>query len=61
MFKRLFCKHDYKHLRNIHGDEIIARNWKRSEWKCAKCGKTKLENELHYEIDELPTRLEGSE
>lgn len=41
--KNLFCKHDYRHVRNIYGDEIIRGDWKRSEFKCKKCGK------IHYE------------
>lgn len=35
----LFCKHDWTHLGNIYGDEIIVRNWNRSEWMCSRCGK----------------------
>jgi len=37
--KRLFCKH-YKviFVRNIYGDEIIEYGYKRSIWKCDKCG-----------------------
>ena len=37
--KRLFCKH-YKviFVRNIYGDEIIEYGYKRSIWKCARCG-----------------------
>ena len=37
--KRLFCKHKYEFVRNIHGDEIRYVGWKRSIWKCTKCGK----------------------
>lgn len=37
--RRVFCKHDWKFVRNIYGDEIIARGYKRSEWVCSKCGK----------------------
>ena len=36
--KAIFCKHDYKLVRAIHGDEIIHLGYARSEWKCAKCG-----------------------
>lgn len=46
MFKRLFCKHDFTLIRTIHGDEIIRSGWKRSIWKCSKCGKTKLSEYL---------------
>lgn len=47
IFKQLFCKHDYKFVRNLYGDEIIHHGWKRSEWECCKCGKTKYKKELH--------------
>lgn len=41
MFKRLFCKHEYRYIRGIYGDEIILSGYKRSVWKCEKCGKFK--------------------
>jgi hypothetical protein len=41
ILKQLFCKHDYQFIRNIYGDEIIWRGWKRSEWRCSKCGRIK--------------------
>lgn len=44
---RLFCRHFYVFERNIHGDEIIAKNWKRSVWKCVDCGKEALRDKLH--------------
>jgi hypothetical protein len=38
--KRLFCRHTERDfVRNIYGDEIIEYGWKRSIWRCAKCGK----------------------
>jgi len=37
-FKQLFCKHKWKFVRNIYGDEINACNGDRSWWKCEKCG-----------------------
>ncbi len=47
--KRLFCKH-YKvtFVRNIYGDEIIAFGWKRSLWKCVKCGASVPGDYLHH-------------
>ncbi len=42
---RLFCRHDYSWLRNIYGDEIIYTGFKRSVWKCSKCGKYKYRHE----------------
>ena len=47
IIKRLFCKHDYKFVRNIYGDEIRYVGWKRSEWQCTKCGKYQYRNELY--------------
>lgn len=44
VFKYLFCRHNYKYLRNIYGDEIIWSGFKRSIYVCAKCGKWRLEN-----------------
>ena len=41
ILKRLFCKHTYEFVRNIYGDEIRYLGWKRSVWKCSKCGKIK--------------------
>ena len=45
--KRLFCAHSFEFVRNIHGDEIIMSGWKRSVWRCAKCGKFQDRDELH--------------
>lgn len=36
--KSFFCKHTFAWNRDIHGDEIILRGWKRSEWYCTKPG-----------------------
>lgn len=48
LLKRLFCKHDYEFVRNIYGDAIRYLGWKRSEWKCKKCGKVKY-SKKYYE------------
>ena len=45
--KRLFCRHDLVFVRNIYGDEIIERGWKRSLWKCNHCGAVVAKDELH--------------
>ena len=53
-FKRLFCKH-YKvvFVRNIWGDEIIEWGYKRSLWRCDKCGAIVPSEHLHnYEQDQ---------
>lgn len=40
LFGRCFCKHKNKEfIRNIYGEEMYKRNWKRSEWRCEDCGK----------------------
>lgn len=36
--KWLLCRHDFEFVRNIYGDEIIERGWKRSLWRCKHCG-----------------------
>ncbi len=46
-FKQLFCRHGLEFVRNIYGDEIIERGWKRSLWKCTKCGTVVAKDELH--------------
>ncbi len=47
LFKRLFCKHNYEHLRNAFGDEINYCHC-RSFYKCTKCGKIKKEQYLNF-------------
>lgn len=50
LFKRLFCKHEYKWLRNMHGDEIniisTSKKIYRSVWACEKCGKVQYKEQL---------------
>ena len=46
-FKSLFCKHDYRHVRNLYGDAINRHDGKRSVWKCCKCGKLKFDEGLY--------------
>ena len=38
-FKQIKCKHEYKFVRNIYGDEINWCGGYRSVWRCNKCGK----------------------
>lgn len=45
--KRFFCAHSFEFVRNIYGDEIIVCGWKRSVWRCAKCGKVQDRDALH--------------
>ena len=47
LFKSLFCKHKYKFIRNIYGDEINAHNGMRSEWRCAKCRHIQYREDYH--------------
>ena len=45
--KHLFCfKHDYLWMRNLYGDEIIVYGYKRSMWRCRKCGKIQYRKDL---------------
>lgn len=41
------CAHHYVFLRNIFGDEIIEKGYKRSVWKCCFCQKIEYRNQLH--------------
>ena len=36
IIKSIFCKHDYKLIRTIHGNQINHLD-ARSEWQCEKC------------------------
>ena len=45
--RRIRCEHEWKHKRNIYGDEILVAN-ARSVWVCAKCGKFQWRKELYY-------------
>jgi uncharacterized membrane protein YgcG len=48
--KRLFCHHtDATFVRNIYGDEIIRWGYKRSLWRCTKCGQLHAKDGLHHE------------
>lgn len=48
-FQRLFCQHQWAFFRNVYGDEIIMMGYKRSVWKCDKCGKFERHDQLHNE------------
>jgi RNase P subunit RPR2 len=51
LIKRLFCKHDYRWLVNLHGDPIhyysTWRKFARSIWSCEKCGKLQYREQLY--------------
>ena len=57
IIKQLFCKHEYKFVHNLHGDEINQHNGKRSLCKCNKCGKLKYCNRQLEPILSLDTEL----
>lgn len=58
-FKRLLCRHrDLEFARNIHGDEIRERGWKRSLWQCTRCGAVVPKTDLHYDT---PAFVAGAE
>ena len=42
--KRLFCRHKYKFVRKLYGDEINAHDGKRYKYICEKCGMYKWSN-----------------
>ena len=47
LLKRLFCRHDWRHHSNLYGDQIIEWGYKRSVWRCAKCGLLQGRDQLH--------------
>jgi len=59
LVKQLFCKHSFKFVRNIYGDEIyMTGRFKRSWWKCEKCG---LQQSESFLVDEgIPTSKLGN-
>lgn len=46
---RLWCKHDFEHLRNLYGDQVWMAGYKRSLWMCRHCDKVEARDELHGE------------
>lgn len=48
----VFCVHNLRWLRNIHGDEINHAGGKRSVWRCRECSVIKLKDRLHLENDQ---------
>lgn len=47
--KIYLCRHEYVFVRNIYGDEIIhTGRFKRSWWKCKKCGVFESRPNLHH-------------
>ena len=53
--KKIFrkCKHDYKFIRNIHGDEINQCGKYRSIWKCKRCGKIEYRYDLNLPLVDI--------
>lgn len=50
VISRFFCKHNYLWDRNVYGDEIyMTGKFKRSWWKCNKCGKWQSREQLYTE------------
>jgi len=47
--KSWFCKHEYKHIRNIYGDQINYCGGHRSLWECKKCHKLQYRDYLFTE------------
>ena len=48
IMRKLFCNHIWREVRYLHGDEIIAHDYKRHEYVCIRCGKYKW---LDHAID----------
>ncbi len=47
-FKRCWLQpHQYQHVRNIYGDEILEYGWMRSVWRCTRCGHLNYKHNTH--------------
>jgi len=60
LVRSLFCTHQKERtfVRNIHGDEIIHRGYKRSVWRCNHCGATCLDDNFHpVEHRDTPSQM----
>lgn len=45
--RRFFCRHEsLAFVRNLHGDQIIGWCWKRSLWRCKRCGMLVAKDQL---------------
>ena len=47
MLRRLLCRHEYRFVCNIYGDEINWVGGMRSIWQCWKCGKYRFSQHLY--------------
>jgi hypothetical protein len=47
--QRIFCQHTggIAFVRNLYGDQIVQHGYKRSEWKCKRCGRAIFEDALN--------------
>ena len=57
--KSLRCKHDYRFVRNLYGDEINLYGGARSVWQCANCGKLQFRSNLFNEDKVVVTDING--
>jgi hypothetical protein len=49
LIKQIFCKHEYRFLRNLYGDEIMQHGHNRSVWFCIHC--SKIEYHQGYKVE----------
>ena len=51
IFKQLVCKHDWEFKFNLHGDAVIYSGYKRTAYRCKKCGQYKfLKEYIHRDF-----------
>lgn len=48
-FRSLLCRHrSVSFVQNLYGDQIIEWGWKRSVWRCDRCGALVGRADLHH-------------
>ena len=49
--RSLLCRHHWMPWANLYGDQIRDWGWKRSVWRCSKCGRIQARDALIEEKD----------
>jgi len=53
LIKQMLCRHEFRFLRNIYGDEINQYDGKRSIWVCLHCHKSEYRDLFKGEKDNV--------
>ena len=53
LIKQMLCRHEFRFLRNLYGDEIIHHGHNRSMWFCIHCSKIEYQQAYKVEADNV--------